>query len=319
MSPEPALFRAIPAARDRVPWMPVGLFPTPVERVEGLVDADVELWVKREDQSGDLYGGNKVRKLEFLFAAARARGRSRLCTFGGWGAHHLVATALYGRRHGFRVEAAVVPQPLDDHVRLLLEVDRAAGARLVEARGYAGVLPFWARARVAPDAEWLAGGGSSPVGTLGWASAGFELLEQLRSVDVIYAALGSCGTVAGLVWSVRAARPVEIVAVPVVGNAWWGAWRTRQLVRGVDRLLAPMVSARAGAEPRLRIAPELGGRYGEPSPESNAAVAAAASVGLELDPIYTGKVMAALLADARAGRLRGRRVLFVHSHSTVAP
>jgi 1-aminocyclopropane-1-carboxylate deaminase/D-cysteine desulfhydrase-like pyridoxal-dependent ACC family enzyme len=320
---EPALFQAIPAARARVPWMRVGCFPTPVERVDGLVPDGVELWVKREDRSGDLYGGNKVRKLEFLFAAARAHGRTRLCTFGGWGAHHVVATSVYGPRHGFRVDAAVVPQPLDDHVREQLIVDHAAGARLLPVSGYLGVLPLWARAHMDPDAAWLSGGGSSPVGTLGWVSAGFELLAQVRSgemppIDVVYVALGSCGTVAGLSWSLWATRPVEIVAVPVVGNARWGAWRTRQLVRGVERILAPLAGrARAGEPPRLRLATEFGGHYGEASEASRGAVVASADVGLALDPIYTGKVMATLLADAHAGRLRGRRVLFLHSHNTV--
>ena len=71
---EPALFRAFPSLAGRVPWMPLGRFPTPVARVEGLVPASVELWIKHDDQSGPVYGGNKVRKLEFLLAEAAARG-----------------------------------------------------------------------------------------------------------------------------------------------------------------------------------------------------------------------------------------------------
>src|SRR5690349_596563 len=97
--------------------MALGRFPTRVERVDGILPPAVELWVKREDESGTLYGGNKVRKLEFLFGDARARGCTRLETFGGWGAHHVLATALYGAQAGFRVGATLVPQPLDGHVR----------------------------------------------------------------------------------------------------------------------------------------------------------------------------------------------------------
>ncbi|MCU1281713.1 MAG: putative pyridoxal phosphate-dependent deaminase, partial [bacterium] len=69
---EPALFRAFPSLAARVPWMPLGRFPTPVARVDGLVPPSVELWIKRDDASGEIYGGNKVRKLEFLLAEAKA-------------------------------------------------------------------------------------------------------------------------------------------------------------------------------------------------------------------------------------------------------
>jgi len=69
-----------------------------------------------------LYGGNKVRKLEYLLADARARGATRLVTIGAVGSHHVLATTLYGGREGFRVEAALVPQPRTEHV---VEVVRA--------------------------------------------------------------------------------------------------------------------------------------------------------------------------------------------------
>jgi 1-aminocyclopropane-1-carboxylate deaminase/D-cysteine desulfhydrase-like pyridoxal-dependent ACC family enzyme len=330
---EPALFRAFPAARGRIPWLPVGRFPTRVERVEGLLPADVELWVKREDESGDLYGGNKVRKLEFLFGAARARGRTRLVTFGGWGAHHVVATSVYGPRHGFRVEAALVPQPLDDHVREQLLIDRACGTRVTELGSYLGVLPVWARAVFGPgarDAAWLSGGGSSVAGTLGWASAGLELVEQVHEgelppFDALYGALGSCGTIAGLLSSLPSSllgRAIELVAVRVVDNPVCGALKTWSLVRSVDHHLErtlgrPPAGGTRGDRPRFRVESRFTGRYGEATFASRAAVLAAARVGLVLDPIYTGKVMAALLDDARTGRLSGRRVLFLHSHNTV--
>jgi 1-aminocyclopropane-1-carboxylate deaminase/D-cysteine desulfhydrase-like pyridoxal-dependent ACC family enzyme len=316
---QPALFAALPAARARVAWMPVGRFPTRVERVDGLLPRGVELWVKREDESGELYGGNKVRKLEFLFGDARARGRARLVTFGGWGAHHVVATSLYGPRHGFRVEAAIVPQPLDDHVREQLLVDAVAGTRLIPVGTWLGVVPTWARARASRDAAWLAGGGSSPLGALGWVSGGYELRAQVQAgelppFDALYAALGSGGTVAGLLWSLRA--PVEVVAVRVVGALACGQRRVETLMRGIDQLLAGC-DARIAERARLRLETRFAGRYGVATPASRDAVAAAARVGLTLDPIYTGKVMASLLDDARTGRLDGKRVLFLHSHNSV--
>jgi 1-aminocyclopropane-1-carboxylate deaminase/D-cysteine desulfhydrase-like pyridoxal-dependent ACC family enzyme len=319
LRPPPELFRALPGTARRFPWLSLGAFPTRVERVAGLLPPSVELWLKREDESDSAYGGNKVRKLEFLLGDARARGFHRVVTFGGTGSHHVAATAIHGARAGFEVEALLVPQPADAHVRELLLAEQAAGAQLLGLAGYLALVPARLLAH-AKDGCWLAGGGSSPRGTLGWVSGGLEILAQVRSgelpsPDVVYAALGSCGTVAGLWLGLRGARPPEIVGVRVVGGPACGEVATRLLAARTARLLGELLP---GEAPRLRVEPRfLGAGYGHPSGESIAAVALAARYGIALDPIYTGKVMAALLDDARAGRLEGKRVLFLHSFSSV--
>jgi D-cysteine desulfhydrase len=317
---EPALFTVLPRAREVIPWMPLGRFPTRATRIDGLLPRSVELWVKREDECGDPYGGNKVRKLEFLLGEARARGHRTLVTFGGWGAHHVVATCVYGARHGFAVEVTLFPQPDNAHVREQLQLMRASGAAQTLRDSVLGVLPTYLATRIRPEATWLAGGGSSPTGTLGWVSGGLEIREQIRlgelpPIDVFYGALGSCGTMAGLAWSLRAPRAIDMMAVRVVDSRFCGEARTVSLMRAVDRRLAPLArDAQWGEAPHLHVDARFRGRYGEPTPASQAAVVQAARVGLTLEPIYTGKVMAALLADARAGRLNGKRVLFLHSH-----
>jgi 1-aminocyclopropane-1-carboxylate deaminase/D-cysteine desulfhydrase-like pyridoxal-dependent ACC family enzyme len=263
-----------------------------------------------------------VRKLEFLLGEARARGCHRLATFGGTGSHHVAATAIHGRRSGFEVEAALFPQPLDDHVRELLLAEQACGARLTGISGYCGILPHLARALRSPHTYWLPGGGSSPLGSLGWVSGGFEILAQqhtgeLPPLDAIYAALGSCGTIAGLLWSLRSPRALDLIGVRVVGAPTCGALPTRLLAHQLDRLLSPLRDPPRNPPPNLRIDRRfLGPAYGHPTPESLEAVAIAAHHGLTLDPIYTGKVLAALLSDARSGRLHHRRVLLLHSANT---
>jgi D-cysteine desulfhydrase len=326
----PALFRAFPSLAGRVPWLPLGRFPTRVHRLEGLVPPSVELWVKREDESGGPYGGNKVRKLEFLLGEARARAARRLVTLGAIGSHHVLATAIYGARAGFLVDAVVFPQPLTDHVRRQLLADVAAGASLFSTGGYLGVpLSVWRRRR-GDGVYWVPPGGSSPLGTLGYVSAGLELQEQiaageLPAPDVVYLALGSCGTAAGLILGLagtpaRPAPATEIVAVRVVDRLVSNGRATRRLA---DRTAALLVSHgeqwfNRCARPSLRIDHRwFGGAYGRPTPAGAAAVARAAACGLELEPTYTGKTMAALLADAEAGRLDGKRVLFLHSFSSV--
>ena len=90
-----ALLQAHPRLRRRLRWTPLGTFPTPVEYL-----TELDLWVKRDDRSGALYGGNKVRKLEFLLADAVGRGAHRIVTLSAFGSHHLLATTLYGRGAG---------------------------------------------------------------------------------------------------------------------------------------------------------------------------------------------------------------------------
>ena len=319
---EPALFRAHPELAQRIPWLPLGKFPTRVQRVDHLLPPSVELWVKHEDESGELYGGNKVRKLEFLLAQARAYGATRLGTIGGIGSHHVLATAVYGRRAGFEVEAVVFPQPLNDHVREQLLADVAAGAKLRATAGLAGVpWAVWA-VRRRPATAWIAGGGSSVTGTIGFISAGCELKEQLQAgelprMDAVYGAIGSCGTIAGLLVGLAGEDAPEVVGVRVVDRVVCNASKTLRLA-GAARfaLLPPNTRARFGPLAPLRVEHRFfGGAYGRSTPEADAAVAAAAAVGLRLEPTYTGKAMAALLADARSGRLNGKRVLFLHTYS----
>ena len=118
-----------------LPFAPLGHFPTRIHRVDGALSSAVELWVKRDDESGVRYGGNKVSKLEFLIGEARARGAERLVTMGGFGSHHVLATAIYGQAAGMGVDAIVFPQA-------------AHAARAGDgARGRRGRLP------VSPDRE----------------------------------------------------------------------------------------------------------------------------------------------------------------------
>jgi 1-aminocyclopropane-1-carboxylate deaminase/D-cysteine desulfhydrase-like pyridoxal-dependent ACC family enzyme len=344
---EPALFRAFPSLAGRIPWLPLGRFPTRVERITGLTSDAVELWVKRDDESGVAYGGNKVRKLEFLLGEARARDGERLVTLGAIGSHHVLATAIYGREAGFAVEAVVFPQPLNDHVRQQLCADAAAGAALVPTRGYAGVpLAVWRRRRRA-GAVWIPPGGSSPTGTLGYVSAALEIREQvargeLPAPDHIYVALGSCGTAAGLLLGLAGAPslpslPAQLVAVRVVDRLVANARVTRRLAAATKALLSQAsdevqqwfnhshqekskssTANRQMLNQSLRVEHAFfGGAYGRATAAAQAAVARAAAVGLRLEPTYTGKAMAALLADADAGRLDGRRVLFIHTFNSV--
>ena len=318
-----ALLSASPVLRGRIPFRPLGRFPTRVHRVDGVAPPSVELWVKRDDESGTEYGGNKVRKLEFLLAEAAARGTSTVCTLGGFGSHHVLATGLYGARCGLSVEAVVFPQPITEHVRETLLADAACGLRLRAAASFADV-PLRLAAARASGVRLIAAGGSSPIGTLGYVSAAFELAAQQRAgesppFDAIYVSLGSCGTAAGLWLGLGAAGlATRVVAVRVVDRIVCNRGATTRLARATARLLSRRGATLPAPEKQLLEIDHrfYGGGYGVASDEARAAVEEAARAGLALEPTYTGKAFAALLADARAGLLDGKRVLFWHTFSS---
>ena len=134
---ELALFRRFPklAALPRASLIEA---PTPIELLRIANIPDGALFVKRDDRSSPVYGGNKARKLEFTLAAAAARGSRRLITTGGIGTHHGLATAIFGRALGMKTTVVVVPQPVTEHVREQLRALLSFGAELLPARGVPG-------------------------------------------------------------------------------------------------------------------------------------------------------------------------------------
>src|SRR5438034_603948 len=159
-----------------------------------------------------------------MIPAASARGRGRLVTLGGFGSHHVLATAIYGRAAGVPVEAVVFPQPITPHVLETVRAGAAAGLRFHPVGGYASVAPRVLALRARRRVGWIAPGGSSPTGTLGYVSAALELAGQIERgecprFDVAYLALGSCGTVAGFLLGLGAAGlATRVIGVQVVNK-----------------------------------------------------------------------------------------------------
>lgn len=320
-----ALFDEFPALAGRLPYRSLGQFPTAIERIPTELPGGGELWVKREDQAGEKYGGNKVRKLELILADAQPR---RLVTIGAYGSNQVLAAAIYGRSLGFSVEAVLFPQPVTGRVRRIVQAQLGAGAELVLCRTQAGLAIAWPRAlwrasRARPPSLTVPPGGSSALGTLGWWSGGLEIAGQVRAgsaprFDAVYVALGSGGTAAGLLLGLGSAAR-ELVAVRVA--PWPAASET--MVRFYAQRSRKLLAKYLGTQPTLAEGPRLrvdgrfiGQGYGYATQQAQQAIEHARSLGIGLDPVYTGKTFAALLADAQAGRLRGKRVLFINTYNS---
>lgn len=329
----PLLFLRHPGLSGRLPW--AGLSegaPTPIERLSrlGARLGLFSLFVKRDDKTSALYGGNKVRKLEWILGLARARRARRLVTLGAWGSHHALATAIFARQLGLEATLVLSPQPATPHVREQILADLGAGARVLACRKAIGAPFALLRAMLSrPRPFFVAPGGSDARGTLGYVECALEIAEDVRAgrapaPDFVYAAAGTGGTAAGLALGLAlAAREVpalekaRVVAVRVVPKPIVTRSRIVRLARAAARLLA-----RSGAEidafaPVAKIAlleGHLGKGYGFPTDEAREmADAAREEEGLFLETTYTAKAMAGLRAFASAGERRRAVHLYVHT------
>jgi D-cysteine desulfhydrase len=331
-----AIERAFPALHGRLPRASLTRLPTRVHRLAQLgasLGTD-NLWVKRDDESGTLYGGNKPRKLEFLLGAALARGKHSVLTSGGIGTHHGLATAICARSVGLRTILLLLKQPVTEHVRRCLLLDYAAGAEL----HYGATVPrlvargLWVCARELRRGELpyiIPTGGTSALGTVGYVNAAFELREQIAAgelpePDWIFVPMGSGGTVAGLVLGAKlAGLRSRIVAVLVTDILPPSPARLRRLTSKTLGLLrrhdAGITRVAVAADDFRIVRDYVGPGYGSPTDAGRRARDMMQQhEGIHLETTYTAKCLAAMVDAVRTAAYRGT-ALFWNTYSSVDP
>ena len=331
---ELALVRRFPALAC-LPRHALTTLPTPVQPLDRLARRFglPPLWIKRDDVSGPLYGGNKPRKLEWLLGAAAARRRRGVITFGGIGTHHGLATAICARDAGLKSVLVLLPQPLSDHVRHCLLLDQAVGAELHLAASVGGIVAqsLWRCAVAIGQGQPLAiipTGGTSARGAIGYVNAGVELAEQVHAgampePDTIFVPLGSGGTVAGLMLGCRlAGLRSRIVAVLVTDILPPSPQRLVGLARATLRRLrriAPELPPVAMAPDDITIVRHhLGAGYGSVTDAGREAQRLLLEEeGIALETTYTAKCLAALLEVGATPTYRDRTLLFWNTFSSV--
>jgi 1-aminocyclopropane-1-carboxylate deaminase/D-cysteine desulfhydrase-like pyridoxal-dependent ACC family enzyme len=330
------LFEQYPQLREKLAHAPLGGFPTAVQKLERL-GAELgisQLYMKRDDLSGKLYGGNKPRKLEFILGNVLRSNAREVMTFGGAGSNHALATAIYARQVGLKSISMLMPQPNARYVRRNLLMSQYCGAELhmcgtglesainmplVYAAGTYQLLRHRLKKGGLP--YFIPPGGSSLLGAVGFVNAALELGGQVASGEMpepeyIYIACGTMGTAAGLTLGLRAAKlGSRVVSVRICGEKFvnTGAMiglisKTNSLLCSLDASFPKFEFSEADVDIRHDHA---GQRYALFTDDGMEAVSLMRECeGIKLDGTYTGKTLAALRHDAKSGNLRGKAVLF---------
>ncbi len=303
--------------------------PTPIQKLSRLSTLaemrGCNIYVKRDDLIGLGGGGNKLRKLEFLLGEARACAADTLVTWGGLQSNHARLTAAVAARHGLACELILSPSPtrFDDDYRhngnVLLDELFGANIHLlpagVSAQPHAQELLERLR-RQGRKPFLMPLGGSSPRGSLGYATCAAEILGQADMLGLQFARIvvpnGSSGTQSGLVAGLTlAGSSTQVVGYSVLGTAEQTLEATREKTRDVLELLGS--PKELAAEAVCINGSQRGDAYGAPTSSMLAATRTLASwEGLLTDPVYGGKAFAGLLESITSGDLpAGSNVLFI--------
>ena len=302
--------------------------PSPFHRLERFsaeLGGRVDVWVKREDLLPVAFGGNKLRNLEFLIAAALADGADTIITSGRRWSNHARLTAAAGAMAGLDVHLvlsgppASTPGPSQQVASLLGATIHQLATAQREERSRK-VVALAAELRAAGRWPYVIGvGGAGPTGAVGQLLAGREMFEQASSAgirpDAIWLPTATGGTQAGLVLAAgERTPPADVVGVVVARTVDELGRAIGDTLRALGDMTGVAVDDRAVVFDRN----QLGAGYGRRTDAGDdAAGLIARTEGIVVDPIYTAKALAGLVAAIRAGRLDGRTVVFWHAGGTL--
>lgn len=306
---EPLLFAEAPRARA-LPFLPLLEGPTPAGPLpDGVLRGG--LFHKRDDKASSLYGGNKVRRYEWVLADALDRGARTIVTAGGYASTQVTATIIHGRAAGLDVEAVLFEQPMTRFGREALAVGAREGGVLEHGGGYLRTAVRAAlRLRRAERAYLLVPGASMPLPNLGYVDAMLELALQVERGEIprpdrILVPAGSGGTAVGIALGVALLDwPTTVTAIRIAEPLVTNGLTLRALLVATARRLETLGLQGARRLRRARIEVDgrfLGDGYGEPTPAALAGMKLVPRLlGVPGEVTYSGKGMAALAAWATA-------------------
>jgi D-cysteine desulfhydrase len=306
------LFNIFPRLKERIPFFKIGGYPSPVQHLSGLatLKGNPDIFIKRDDLSGTVYGGNKVRKLEFLLGDALQNKFRHVITSGAAGSNHARATATYASMAQLRCTLMLFDQEPSLTVQENLLADFKFHANMYLDPTYESHVQHMKTvvSSITDDESSppyrIPAGGSSPVGSIGFVNAGFELAAQIQNrelpmPDALFVTFGTMGTVAGLTLGLKAAGiSCKVHAIRVVPDYVGSFEKCMQLIEQTNKLLHDHDQS----FPILSITPNdltvygnyFGNGYGIPTRQGEAFINTIRNTdNIHLDSTYTGKCGAA--------------------------
>ena len=300
---------------DSFPKVSLGVFPTPVHKLENISRLlGTNVLIKRDDLTGLGLGGNKTRKLEYLLADAQKQGAEIVFTTGGAQSNHAMLTAAAAGKLGMKPILILKKRGVTERLgNQLLEHLMGTDVRFVDTDDYADIYAEMDRVGKELGRPYykIPCGGSNALGALGYVECAREVRDQGIPVDHLICAEGSGGTMAGLALGAKLYLPGTKVYGMMVDTDPFDQI-TPALMREAAALLEADVTVDASD---FTLRDMCGPGYAIASKAGNDAVALMArQEGIFLDPVYTGKAFAGLLAMAEEGRFGSEEnVLFLHS------
>ncbi|MCK4381615.1 MAG: pyridoxal-phosphate dependent enzyme [Candidatus Lokiarchaeota archaeon] len=342
---EPILFQKYPNLRNRVPWIPLLTnVPTPIERLTELekefkLDGG-EIYIKRDDKNHPIYGGNKLRKFEFIFGKVLKKKKKGVVTNGGIGTNHGLACAIicHELNPPLKCHLYLFHQQLTWHVQRLLLLFDYFGVKLHLGKGMIGTFVKFLFFKLLHPKYFLMFPGGSPLfgigtslGTIGFVNAAFELKNQIdqtiiREPDIIFVAGGTVGTAAGLVAGCKLLGlklKVHIVAVStsLTSNPSAVKRNANKAIKYLRKKDKSIPNIKINEEDFVFITGYLGSGYGIKTLRGQNAVDKVFELegckrDFKLETTYTGKAMAAMFDYLKQEENKNKTILFWNTYNS---
>jgi D-cysteine desulfhydrase len=299
--------------------------PTPIHRLDRLSETfGVDVFIKRDDMTGGVETGNKIRKLEFIVADALRKGYDTIVTCGGADSNHCRATAVACARYGLHAVLLLRKPTADITGNLVLDKLVGADVRLFEPEVYYSQLAnikdevLTELDRKGKKGYWVPVGASIPLGAVGYVGCAAEVADfekkNKMSFDVIFFATGSGGTAGGLlVGSKVFDLKARIVGVNTGEDASELRRTTLEVARGCAAIIGSPVSFKS-KDVIILNGYDAGGYGLVDENVVNTILRFAREEGIVLDPVYTAKAAAGMVGEMEKGKIRkGKKVLFIHT------
>ena len=297
------------------PKVSLGIFPTPVQRLDNISRLlNTNVYIKRDDLTGLGLGGNKIRKLEYLLADARQKGAEVVFTTGGAQSNHAMLTAAAAGKVGMKPILILKKRGVTECLgNQLLEHLMGTEVIFMDTDDYADIYAEMDRVGTQLGVPYykIPCGGSNALGSLGYVDCAEEISRQGIHFDYLVCAEGSGGTMAGLALGAKLFLP---------GTKVYGMMVDTDPFDEITPALMREAAALLGLDLEITdrdffLRDMCAPGYAVPSEEGNAAISMMAKEeGLFIDPVYTGKAFAGLIAMAKEGAFTpSDNVLFLHS------